>query len=142
MHLLVPYKGLIVLLLVFTLFSNGINLFIPKIIAGGIDAFTAHHFVFRPLVTKFTLAVAAIFIFTYLQGILQTYASEKVARDLRTKLAGKISQQSYAFIEQVTPGKILTNLTADVDSIKITGHCIHSFLFVYHHRSQYIIDHY
>jgi len=119
MHLLVPYKGLIVLLLVFTLFSNGINLFIPKIIAGGIDAFTAHHFVFRPLVTKFTLAVAAIFIFTYLQGILQTYASEKVARDLRTKLAGKISQQSYAFIEQVTPGKILTNLTADVDSIKM-----------------------
>jgi len=119
MHLLVPYKGLIILLLVFTLLSNGINLFIPKIIAGGIDAFTAHHFVFRPLVIKFTLAVAAIFVFTYLQGIIQTYASERVARDLRTKLAGKISQQSYAFIGEVTPGKILTNLTADVDSIKM-----------------------
>jgi len=118
-HLLAPYKGLILLLLVFTLLSNGINLFIPKIVAGGIDAFTAHHFAFRPLIIEFTLAVAAIFIFTYLQGIIQTYASEKVARDLRTKLADKISQQSYAFIEQVTPGKILTNLTADVDSIKM-----------------------
>jgi len=118
-HLLAPYKGLILLLLVFTLLSNGINLFIPKIVAGGIDAFTAHHFAFRPLIIEFTLAVAAIFIFTYLQGIIQTYASEKVARDLRTKLADKISRQSYAFIEQVTPGKILTNLTADVDSIKM-----------------------
>ncbi len=118
-HLLAPYKGLIVLLLLFTLLSNGINLFIPKIIAGGIDAFTAHQFAFRPLIVKFALAVAAIFVFTYLQGIIQTYASEKVARDLRTKLSGKISQQSYAFIEKVTPGKILTNLTADVDSIKM-----------------------
>ena len=117
--LLKPYRGLIMLLLVFTLLGNGINLFIPKIIAGGIDAFTAKHFAFRPLVIEFTLAVAAIFVFTYLQGIIQTYASEKVARDLRTKLADKISQQSYAFIEQVSPSKILTNLTADVDSIKM-----------------------
>jgi ATP-binding cassette subfamily B protein len=117
--LLKPYRGLIMLLLVFTLLGNGINLFIPKIIAGGIDAFTAKHFAFRPLIIEFTLAVAAIFVFTYLQGIIQTYASEKVARDLRTKLADKISQQSYAFIEQVSPSKILTNLTADVDSIKM-----------------------
>lgn len=117
--LLKPYRGLIMLLLMFTLLGNGINLFIPKIIASGIDAFTAKHFAFRPLIIEFTLAVAAIFVFTYLQGIIQTYASEKVARDLRTKLADKISQQSYAFIEQVSPSKILTNLTADVDSIKM-----------------------
>ncbi|MGZ3754390.1 MAG: ABC transporter ATP-binding protein [Mucilaginibacter sp.] len=117
--LLKPYRGLIMLLLVFTLLGNGINLFIPKIIAGGIDAFTTKHFAFRPLIIEFTLAVAAIFVFTYLQGIIQTYASEKVARDLRTKLADKISHQSYAFIEKVSPSKILTNLTADVDSIKM-----------------------
>jgi ATP-binding cassette subfamily B protein len=42
-----------------------------------------------------------------------------VARDLRTKLSNKISIQSAAFIEQANPSKLLTNLTADVDSIKM-----------------------
>ena len=114
-HLLKPYKGLIVMLLVFTLFGNGINLLLPKIISSSIDAFTAHHFAYKPIIIKFSIAVGAIFIFTYLQSIIQTYASERVARDLRTRLADKISQQSYAFIEKVSPAKLLTNLTADVD---------------------------
>lgn len=119
MHLLAPYKGLIVLLLVFTLFGNGINLLLPKIISSSIDAFTAHHFAFKPIIIKFSIAIGAIFIFTYLQSIIQTFASERVARDLRTRLSDKISQQSYAFIEKVSPAKLLTNLTADVDSIKM-----------------------
>ena len=118
-HLLKPYKGLILLLLVFTLLGNGINLLLPKIISKSIDAFTNHHFAFRPIIIEFTIAVGAIFIFTYLQTIIQTYASERVARDLRTKLSDRISQQSYAFIEKVSPSKLLTNLTADVDSIKM-----------------------
>ena len=42
-----------------------------------------------------------------------------MARDLRTKLSDKISKQSYAFIEKANPSKLLTNLTADVDSIKL-----------------------
>jgi ATP-binding cassette subfamily B protein len=58
-------------------------------------------------------------VFTFLQGILQTYASERVARDLRTKLADKISRQSYSFIQLSNPSKLLTNLTSDIDSIKL-----------------------
>jgi len=117
-QLLKPYKGLILLLLVFTLLGNGINLLLPKIIATSIDAFTHHQFAYRPIIIQFGIAIGAIFIFTYLQSIIQTYSSERVARDLRTRLSDKISQQSYAFIEKVGPGKLLTNLTADVDSIK------------------------
>jgi ATP-binding cassette subfamily B protein len=117
--LLRPYMGLIVFLVVFALISNGINLLLPKIIANAIDDYTHHHFAYRPLITEFTIAVAAIFIFTYLQSIIQTYASERVARDLRTRLSDKISKQTYAFIEKVNPNKLLTNLTSDVDSIKM-----------------------
>jgi ATP-binding cassette, subfamily B, bacterial len=117
--LLNPYLGIVLLLIVFTLLSNGINLLIPKIISQGIDSFTNHHFLFKPVIIKFSIAVLSIFIFTYLQTIIQTYASEKVARDLRTKLSDKISKQSAAFIEQSNPSKLLTNLTADVDSIKL-----------------------
>jgi len=119
LSLLKPYVGLVALLLVFTLFSNGINLLLPRVIANGIDAFTHKHFAYRPIITEFSLAVLAIFIFTYLQSIIQTYASEKVARDLRSRLSDKISRQSYAFVEKVNPNKLLTNLTADVDSIKM-----------------------
>ncbi|MDQ6764365.1 MAG: ABC transporter transmembrane domain-containing protein, partial [Bacteroidota bacterium] len=119
LHLLKPYLGIISLLILFTLFSNGINLLIPKLISKTIDAFTVGNFSFKPVIIQFSVAVVAIFIFSYLQSIIQTYASEKVARDLRTKLADKISKQSYAFIEQANPSKLLTNLTADVDSIKL-----------------------
>jgi ATP-binding cassette subfamily B protein len=117
--LLKPYSGLIILLILFTLLGNGINLWIPKIIAAGIDGFTNRSFFFKPLILKFTVAVVFIFVFTYLQSILQTYASERVARDLRRDLSDRISKQSFEFIETANPSKLLTNLTADVDSIKL-----------------------
>jgi len=117
--LLKPYKGLILLLLVFTLLGNAINLWLPKIISHGIDAFSNGNFSFKSIITNFTIAVGCIFIFTYLQSIIQTYASERIARDLRKKLSDKISRQSYAFIEEANPSKLLTNLTADIDSIKL-----------------------
>ncbi len=117
--ILKPYMGLVVLLLLFALLSNGINLWLPKIIAGGIDDYTKKVFVFDTLIKKFSIAVLLIFIFGYLQTVIQTYASERVARDLRQRLSDKISRQSHAFIEQVNPSKLLTNLTADVDSIKL-----------------------
>lgn len=117
--LLKPYKGLVLLLLLFALLSNGINLWLPKIIANGIDAYTQGHFDLPKILRQFSLAVVLIFIFAYLQTIIQTYASERVARDLRRKLSDKISRQRYAFIEEANPSKLLTNLTADVDSIKL-----------------------
>jgi ATP-binding cassette subfamily B protein len=117
--LLKPYRGLVLLLLVFTLFGNAINLWLPKLISKSIDAFIKHQFAFKPLIIEFTIAVGSIFIFTYLQSVIQTYASERVARDLRTKLSDQISKQSYSFIDKVSPSKLLTNLTADVDSIKL-----------------------
>jgi ATP-binding cassette subfamily B protein len=119
LSLLKPYRALVIVLLLFTLLSNGINLLLPTIIANAIDAFTAGVFALNPVLVKFSLAILLIFIFTYLQGIIQTYASERVARDLRTKLSNKISVQTAAFIEQANPSKLLTNLTADVDSIKM-----------------------
>lgn len=119
LSLLVPYKGLIVLLLLFALLSNGINLWLPKIIADGIDAYMHKRFDLRNTLIEFSIAVILIFVFGYLQSIIQVYASEKVARDLRTRLSDKISRQSHAFIEKANPAKLLTNLTADTDSIKL-----------------------
>jgi ATP-binding cassette subfamily B protein len=117
-ELLGPYKGLIALLVVLTIAGNALNLVIPKMIAGGIDAYTTGSLVVNTLVIEFALIAVGVFIFTYIQTIVQTIASERVARDLRTKLAAKISEQEYSYIQQVTPAKLLTNLTSDIDNIK------------------------
>jgi len=110
---------MITFLVLFALLSNGVNLWLPKIISHAIDDFTGNQFVLKNVVLEFLIASLVIFFFTYLQSILQTFASEKVARDLRTRLSDKISQQSYSYILRTNPSKLLTNLTSDIDSIKM-----------------------
>ncbi len=118
LSLLKPYRGLVISLIILALASNGIKLIIPKIIATGIDSYSAGNLVFKSLILKFGLAALFILIFEYLESIVKTYTSERVARDLRTRLSSKISVQAYSFIEKVTPGKLLTNLTSDADAVK------------------------
>jgi ATP-binding cassette subfamily B protein len=117
--LLRPYRSLIACLVLFALISNGVNLLLPALISRGIDTYTAGSFDMQGTVMLFLLAIIMIFVFTYAQSIVQTYASERVARDLRTRLSDQISRQSHAFILKTNPSKLLTNLTADVDSIKL-----------------------
>ncbi len=117
--LLKPYRGMITLLVMFALLSNGINLLVPKIISKGIDSFSAGNFSFKTIITEFLIAAFVIFLFTYLQSVVQTFSSEKVALDLRKRLSDKISRQSYSYILKANPSKLLTNLTSDIDSIKM-----------------------
>ncbi|WP_432707993.1 ABC transporter ATP-binding protein [Pedobacter sp.] len=116
--LLKPYRQLIFLLIFLALLSNGINLLLPTIIAGAIDDYTNGLFELKSILITFSVAIILVFIFTYLQSVVQTYASEKVAKDLRADLSEQISRQSFNYIEQANPSKLLTNLTGDVDSIK------------------------
>lgn len=119
MALLKPYTGMIALLVLLTIAANSLNLVVPKLISRTIDSWTAGHFILHTIVTQFLVVAMLVFILTYLQTIVQTFASERVARDLRTRLAAKISVQSFAWVEQITPAKLLTNLTSDVDSVKL-----------------------
>lgn len=117
-QLLRPYSGLVALLVLFTVLGNALNLLIPLIISRAIDSFSHGNFSINMIVLRFTLAAVLIMIFGYLQGIVQTYAAEKTARDLRERVAGIISRQSYAYVLRANPSKLLTNLTSDIDSIK------------------------
>ncbi len=114
-----PYMKMIVLLVLFALIGNGFNLVIPKIISHGIDSFSGGHYQFKTIAIEFLSATFVIFIFTYLQSVVQTYTSEKVARDLRERLSDKISHQSYSYIQKANPSTLLTNLTSDVDAVKL-----------------------
>jgi len=114
-----PYRLLITGLISFAILSNAVNLVIPKLISHSIDDFSKGIFDYTRILLEFLVAALIILVFTFLQNIVQTYASEKIARDFRTRLSEKISRQSYAFIQQANPSKLLTNFTADIDSIKI-----------------------
>ena len=118
-HVLGPYKGIVLILIIMALAGSAINLLIPKIIARGIDSFSGNSFDLKTVIIEFLAAAAGIFVFTLILGIVQTFTAEKVAKDLRTKVAHKISQQSYAYILKSDPSKFLTNLTSDMDSVKI-----------------------
>ena len=119
MSLLSPYSRIILLLIGLALVSNGANLLLPMLIARGIDNYGTGTFVLKTTIVEFLAATLFIFVFTYLQSVVQTYASERVARDLRTELAAKISRQSFAYIQQANPSRLLTNLTSDIDSVKL-----------------------
>lgn len=110
---------MVAVLVFLALTSNILSLFLPKMISHSIDAFIKGTFDYGTSILYFTILGFGVFLFTVLQNIVQTYTSEKVARDLRSQLAAKISKGSYMFIQTANPSKLLTYLTADVDSIKM-----------------------
>ena len=117
--LLKPYASLIATIIGFTVAANALNLLVPKIIARAIDTFAATQLVVGPLVVEFLVVAVGIFVFSYLQNVAQVYASERVARDLRTKIIAKLATQDLAYINRVGSAVLLTNLTSDVDAVKM-----------------------
>src|SRR5882757_204606 len=117
--LLGQYKVMIFWLIVLGIAANILTLFLPKFIAGVIDSFIRGTFDLPTLILQFGGFSLGILVFTYIQSIVQTYASERVARDLRLQIVNKISHQGYRFIEDKNPSKLLTNITSDIDSIKM-----------------------
>lgn len=117
--ILKPYRGMVFLLVFLTISSAFIGLLIPRIIAHGIDAFITHSFDIHIVIWQFLAASIGVFLLTGAISVVQTFTAERVARDLRTQLANRISRQEYSFLQKTTPAQLLTNLTADVDSIKI-----------------------
>ena len=129
-QLVKPYKGLVATLAVLTILANALNLVVPKLIANAIDNYRQPGFAVGPMIARFLMVCVSAFLLTYLQSLVQTYASERVAKDLRSRLVAKLATQTYSFVEQVTPAKLLTNLSSDVDGVKLSridGHCHHYF---------------
>jgi ATP-binding cassette subfamily B protein len=116
--LLAGYKGMIGLLVALTIVANALTIAVPKVVADAIDTYATGGFVMGRFVVEFLVIAILIFLFTYLQNIVQVFASERVARDLRDRIVAKLSVQPYSYIEQATPAKLLTNLTSDVDAVK------------------------
>lgn len=117
--LLTPYRPFVVAIVCLTVAANALTLVVPKLISHAIDTFTTTRAVSGSLVAAFVAVASGIFVFTYLQNIAQTFAAERVARDLRKRLVATLARQSLTFVQQATTAKLLTNLTSDVDAVKM-----------------------
>lgn len=113
------YVKLLVPLIIVATLANIIGLILPKLIAGHIDVYqnTGHYSSVGILlqILGITILVAT---FTLLQSGIATYTAEKVAYDLRNKLAQKIACQSFHYVSTTTVARLLTIITSDVDSVK------------------------
>lgn len=116
---LAPYRKQVLLLASLTIVANALALWLPKIIARAIDAYARQSLALGEIALLFGVVSIGIFIFTALQNIVQVYVSELVAKDLRNQLSDKISRQTYSRINELNPSRLLTNLTSDMDSIKL-----------------------
>ncbi|HTR29851.1 MAG TPA: ABC transporter ATP-binding protein [Puia sp.] len=115
--LIKPYRALVYPLVGLTIGAALIQLIFPRINGHGVDAFIQGRPITR-FVWELLIASCASFVLTFAISFVQTFIAERVARDLRTKLADRISRQDYAFLQKTSSAQLLTNLTADVDSIK------------------------
>jgi len=117
--LLKPYSGRVSALLSLALLSNGLSLIIPKIIQKGIDDYSRNIFNAKEIIFWFGAASVVIFILSYIQAVLQTFISERVAFDLRSRLSYKISLQNYHYIREHTSAQLLTNTLQIRDAVKM-----------------------
>ncbi len=117
--LLTPYRGTVATIVGLTIAANGLNLVVPQLIARAIDTFAASGTVPGGLVVEFIAVALGIFVLSYGQNIAQTLASERVARDLRTRIVARLATQDVAYIQRTTTATLLTNLTSDVDAVKL-----------------------
>ena len=118
MGLLKPYRPLVSMLAALTILGNALNLVVPKLLSRAIDDYGRGQFAPGTVAVELFAVSLGIFVFTYLQNIVQTIASERVARDLRRGWWRK-SRSENAYVQEATPAKLLTNLTSDVDAVKL-----------------------
>ncbi|MBX3167249.1 MAG: ABC transporter ATP-binding protein [Candidatus Eremiobacteraeota bacterium] len=117
-QLLVPYRKQVFLLVLLAMAGNGAHLVLPRLVGMGINRYAVDHRVPLDLTGDFAATCLILWTFSALQTLVQVSTAERVARDLRSRLAEKISRQSFRFVQAMQPSRLLTNLTSDVDAVK------------------------
>lgn len=113
------FKPWVLSVIALSLLINGLTLILPKINARAIDSLQLGTYNKEDFIILFGAISTVIIIFGLLQGVVSSITAEKIAAELRRQVIAKISRQSFTYINTVSTSKILTNLTADVDAVKL-----------------------
>ncbi len=115
-----PFAGFIILITLFGISANGLSLLPPKLAGNLIDKLNSNELsnIDNALLLLILLSLI-IFVINILQIVISAFVSELVAQKLRKNILKKISEQNITFVNEVTPSKLLTIMTSDVDSVKV-----------------------
>ena len=116
--LLGPYAWWVVGIIIATAATSLLGLVTPRLVASAIDAYHLGSFDASQTIIGFLVVICGIIASMTIQNLLQVSASERVARDIRSRIADALSRQDVSFVERQTSAKLLTNLTSDVDGVK------------------------
>ena len=118
--LLFKYKYFIVGIICFSILSNGLNLFIPRLIGEAVDkAITSNNL---HLDSNFVFLIISVciggFAFAMLELFISTYFSEKFARDTRLETFKNLTNQPYQFVIKEGTSNLITVFGSDIDNIE------------------------
>jgi len=96
-----PYQSWLMGLMALTVLTNGLNLLLPRLIERGIDDYATRPEHLGEILWPFAVVAVAILLLTLIQNLLQALTAEWVARDLRSQLVAKLSQQPYPTLQEL-----------------------------------------
>lgn len=102
-----------------SLTGNILSLTLPRISADAVNQLFQGSLDLSDFQLQFLLFTGGIFVLALLQIVLTSILAENVAAGIRDRLIKKISELDYQTVRQITTAKILTNITSDVDAIKL-----------------------
>ena len=123
------YKIALIIVLLFTIASTVFSVVGPKILGnattelfnGVISKYTGGAGINFTKIGKILLFLLALYIcsaiFSYIQGIIMTNISQKLAYRLRKEVSKKINKLPMKFYDNKTHGEILSVITNDIDTL-------------------------
>lgn len=123
------YKIALIIVLLFTIASTIFSVVGPKILGnattelfnGVISKYTGGAGINFTKIGKILLFLLALYIcsaiFSYIQGIIMTNISQKLAYRLRKEVSKKINKLPMKFYDNKTHGEILSVITNDIDTL-------------------------
>lgn len=123
------YKIALIIVILFTIASTVFSVIGPKILGnattelfnGVISKYTGGAGINFTKIGKILLFLLALYIcsaiFSYIQGIIMTNISQKLAYRLRKEVSKKINKLPMKFYDNKTHGEILSVITNDIDTL-------------------------
>ncbi len=113
------YWKQVLLLIAVTLAGNAMSLAVPRLVGVAIDRIGRGAIAAGWVFAGLGAVAVGLLVFSFLQHVIQTLLAERAARDLRHDMVEKLSRQDYMYVERASTAKLLTNLTSDVDAVKV-----------------------
>ncbi len=116
--LIKTYRSVVGALIVLALGQSVLSLILPKVISRAINDFVGGTYISSTVVVEFGLLALGTLIFGAVLVFIQTRVGERVAKDLRNKLAESVSKQNFLFVQNKSSAVLLTNFSSDIDAVK------------------------